>query len=50
MRARPWFVVVLVLLVASCAKASAPSSGGTPANGMLVITQEMARDGAVYIE
>jgi hypothetical protein len=50
MRARPLFVVALVLLAASCARASVPSSGPTPSNGLLVVTQEMARDGGVYIE
>jgi hypothetical protein len=47
---RPLFVVALMLLAASCAKATAPSPAATPANGMLVITQEMARGGGVYIE
>jgi hypothetical protein len=50
MRVRPMVVLALVVLAASCAKASAPSSGATPAKGQLVITQEMARDGAVYSE
>jgi hypothetical protein len=49
-RIRPLFVVAFVLLAASCAKQAAPSSNATPANGLLVITQEMARDGGVYTE
>jgi hypothetical protein len=50
MRARRLFVVALLLLAASCAKTSPPISGATPSSGLLVITQEMARGGGVYIE
>src|SRR5204863_8436609 len=50
MRTRLLLVVAIVLFAASCAKAAAPSSDATAANGLLVITQEMARDGGVYIE
>jgi hypothetical protein len=51
MRIRPLLIVTVVLLAASGAKASAPSSlDATSATGMLVVTQEMARDGGVYVE
>jgi hypothetical protein len=50
MRGRRLAVVAVAVLVTSCAAGAASTPASTPSDGLLVVTQEMARSGAVYGE